>query len=647
MRQQLAVLVPNRGDFIRAVSVAKPGPRGWLLLALLLLVVLVCYAPTLGAPFVWDDSRLVLDSPEIRSLDLGHAFSKPFWFGAPGEAGSSAFFRPLTSLSFGVDYRLHGDNPAGYHLSNLVFHLLGTSALFVLLRRRGLGALVAVALAAWWALLPRLTEGVAWISGRGDVLAGLFALGALLAFRPNDAVRLVLAGFLALCSVFSKESGIATFAALGGLYWAAGRDGSSRVSRNTAALALGLPLALYVALRLNAGASAGDALPLPKSQRVYAALEALGRYTSMLVDAFRPRTFMGRLGQPDWWFVALGAATLLLLVGLLPRLRRAAPETLPYVALLLLPLALVVHVIPLPVTVVASDRYLYLPTLGLVLSVAKTFDAGVVAKPWLLALPLALAVMGATEVVSRVGDYTDEAAFWMAAARGAPREATPIVELGTQAYEAGCYAEAARLYERALLLHDRSSPRGLENAALIASMTGDRTRAAQLGERLLRRFPRVASLELRRAGLALAALEFDTARAHANRALALRPHFRQASGFLRMLDEVQRVWLDVESGAAPAEARLGVEMRALRYPEAVSTLQQLLVQPTTDERVSREGVLFVLRVGRIEDASAVLALYRQHYPAVDATPFVNALQDRVAAAANLRRRLRDLPAAAD
>ena len=628
------------------MSGAGPGPRGWLLLATLLAVLLVVYAPTLGAPFVWDDSRLVLDSPEIRSLDLGHAFLKPFWFGAPGEAGSSAFFRPLTSLSFGVDYRLHGDNPAGYHLSNLVFHLLSTSALFALLRRRGLGAEAAVALAAWWALLPRLTEGVAWISGRGDTLAGLFALGALVAFRSDNATRLVLAGLLALCSVLSKESGMATFAALGGLYWAAGRDASSRVSRSTAALALGLPLALYAALRLNAGASAGEALPLPKSLRAYATLEAVGRYASMFADAFRPRTFMGRLGRPDWWFVAFGAVALLLLMACLPRLRRAAPETLAYAALLWLPLALVVHVVPLPVTVVASDRYLYLPTLGLVLSVAMSFGAQLASKRWLLALPLTLAVAGAVSVVARVGDYTDEAAFWIAAARGAPREATPVVELGTQAYNAGCYAEASRLYERALLLQDWSSPRGLENAALIASMSGDRVRAAQLGELLLLRFPRVASLELRRARLALAALEFDTARAHARRALSLAPRFKEAWSFLRMLDDVQRVWLQTESGAAPAEARLGVDMRALRYPEAVRTLQGLLAQPATDERVSREGLLFVLRMGRVEDAAALLPLYRVHYPAVDMTPFVNALKARAETAANLRRQLRELPTAA-
>jgi tetratricopeptide (TPR) repeat protein len=625
---------------------ARREPRGWLLLTLLLLAVAGVYAPTLGAPFVWDDLRLV-SSPELRRLDLTRAFREPFWFGAPGEAGSSAFFRPLTSLSFGVDYRLHAENAAGYHLSNLAFHLLGTGVLFALLRRRGLSAIVAGALSIWWALLPRLTEGVAWISGRGDVLAGLFALGALWAFRAERAPRLVLAGVLALSSALSKESGLATFAALAVLYGTAPRASAARSARVIGWLALALPLALYAGLRFNAGASAGDALPLRTSLRAYAVLEAVGRYALMVFEPFSSRTFMGRLGQPSWSFVGLGLVVVLAAMTALPRVRRARPDTLAYAALALVPLALVVHVVPLPVTVVASDRYLYLPTLGLVLSVAVVVQRWLAQKRWLLVVPLSLALLGATRTATRVTDYTDETAFWLAAAEGAPREATPLVELGTQAYSAGCYPEATRLYGRALGLNDFASPRGLENAALLASLSGDRARAAQLGDILLRRFPGVASLQLRRAQLALAALDFDSARTHARRASELSPQFTQAKGFLRMLEDVQRVWSLTEAHEAPIEARLGVEMRALRYPEVVATMRELLERPDSDERVVREGLGFVLRVGRVEDARALLRRYRERRPSADLSALVAALQAREQAAANVRHRLRDLPAATD
>src|SRR5437667_5293491 len=93
--QQLAGLVRVRGEFALAVTNAESSePRGWLLLALLLVVLAAVYAPTLGAPLVWDDTRLILESAPIRSLELRHAFLEPFWPGTPGEPGTIAFFRP-------------------------------------------------------------------------------------------------------------------------------------------------------------------------------------------------------------------------------------------------------------------------------------------------------------------------------------------------------------------------------------------------------------------------------------------------------------------------------------------------------------------------------------------------------------------------
>jgi protein O-mannosyl-transferase len=617
-------------------------PRGWLVLSLLLVVLAAAYAPTLGAPLVWDDARLILESPAIRSLDLRHAFLEPFWFGAPGEAGSAAFFRPITSLSLGLDHHIHGDNPAGYHLSNVVFHLLSVSALFRLLGRRGLPVRATFVLTLCWAFLPRLTEGVAWISGRGDVLAGMFSLFALLAYRAGSLPRLALAGFFALCAVLSKESGLAAFAALGVLELAARRAEPKRASGASGWLCLGLPVVLYGLLRLNAGASAGDGLPLPLGLRACAVLEAVGRYAGMLVDPFQPRTFMGRIGKPAWPFVIFGALVLVGGAWLLRRLFRASTETWAFAALGLLPLLLVVHLLRLPVTVVVSDRYLYLPTLGLALALAPSLARAFELRRWLMAVTLGLGVACAARTVSRVGDYEEVATFWMAAARGAPREAMPLVELGSAAYRAGCFPEAADFYERALGLHDWATPRAVENAALLSSVTGKHEQAARLGDLMLQRFPGVAALELRRATIALAALDFESAREHGVRAAELDHDFKQARGFLNMLSDVRAVWQRVESGELPLEARLGVEMRALRYPEVVATLRRLLEEPAVSEATLRSGLDFVLRVGTPEDARELFGRYFAHHTPRDGAALAEAVKQRVDTAVSLRRRLREL-----
>ena len=83
----------------------------------------------------------------------------------------------------------------------------------------------------------------------------------------------------------------------------------------------------------------------------------------------------------------------------------------------------------------------------------------------------------------------------------------------------------------------------------------------------------------------------------------------------------------------------------MRYPEAVATLGELLRRPGTDDRVLREGLGFVLRVGRVEDAEALLRRYHERASAADKSLLVDALKKRQDAAANVRRRLRELPAA--
>lgn len=617
-------------------------PRASLLLALLVALVGVVYAPTLTAPLVWDDSRLILESPAIEQLDLRHAFLTPFWFGAPGEAGSSAFFRPITSLSLGLDYRIHAQNPAGYHLSNVVFHLIGVGALFALLRRRGASARIAFLLGLGWALLPRLTEGVAWISGRGDVLGGMFSLLALLCYRQGSPRRVVLAAVLALAALFSKESGLGVWVALSMFELGALRASPRRAKAWLGLGTLGAVLLIYGGLRINAGATAGEGLHFSLAARALACIEALGRYAFMLVDPLQPRTLMGRIGKAAWGYVAVGGVVVVGLGVLARRLSRVGFETRAYLVLGLLPLALVIHLIRLPVTVVASDRYLYVPTLGLLLAAAPAFERWARLQRWVVPAWLVLLLLCGVRTALRVADYTEVARFWAAAARGAPHEAMPLVELGSAAYRAGLFSEARALYAEALTRNDWSSPRALENAALLATTTGERERAARLGDEMLRRFPGVASLELRRATIALSSLDFELARRHGVRAVELDPSFGQARGFLRMLSEVRDVWQRVEAGELPLAARLGVEMRALRYPELVVTLTQLLDTADADDGTLRRGLDFVLRVGSAEDAERLFARYFTRHAPADREQLADVARRRIETARSLRGRLREL-----
>ena len=77
-------------------------------------------------------------------------------------------------LSFMFDYQLHGLNAGGYHLTNLILHILSALLLFWLFNRMTGAIWQSAFVAALFALHPLHVESVAWISERKDVLSAFF-----------------------------------------------------------------------------------------------------------------------------------------------------------------------------------------------------------------------------------------------------------------------------------------------------------------------------------------------------------------------------------------------------------------------------------------------------------------------------------------
>lgn len=620
--------------------------RAWPPLLLGLLLVACIYAPTLGAPLVWDDLVLITDSTTIHSLSVPEAFLKPFWLNSAGSVGTAAYYRPLTKLSFALDYALHGENPAGYHLTNVVLHLVAAGLLFALLRRRraplGLAWLVMVL----WALLPRLTEGAAWVSGRTDVLAAVFVLAALLVHRPGQPRRLALAALFGWFALFSKEAGIGVFLALAllelhGRTASGARRWDASFWRSLAVLAL--PLALYAGLRLVAGARAtGNAGDLPLALHAQTVCEAVGRYAYMLVNPFQPRSFLGQLGRPELSFVALGAALLLALLVLLPRARRLTPETLALLVVALVPVLLVLHVVPLPISYVAADRYLYLPSAALLLAAAPTLAGLAASSRWPALAVLALTLACGARTVLRVADYTSAGRFWVAAIEGAPQDPGARVGLGGVLYRAGLVREAFGVFQRALPLPGNTLP-ALDNAALNASLLGKRELAARLGDRLIQQAPSEASYRLRRAAIAFNALDLDLALRHAMRAIELDPGMPEPRALVAHLYRAHQLLPSLTAGTAPLASVMQLDMVAFRFPELMASLRRELETQTIDDATLSTTVGFMLARGEPVDAQDLLKRYLAHHRPDNAETLSAVVSSRLEQAAELRSQLAQLP----
>src|SRR5438876_5829497 len=160
----------------------------WLVPALIALVTFAAFLPTLQNQFVnWDDDENFLDNPHYRGL----GWTQLRWMWTTFHLGH---YIPLTWMTFGLDYRLWGMNPFGYHLTSLLLHAANAVVFFFVVRRiltlalpgpaeRGHALAVSAGFAALvFAIHPLRVESVAWATERRDVLSGLFYLSAILVY---------------------------------------------------------------------------------------------------------------------------------------------------------------------------------------------------------------------------------------------------------------------------------------------------------------------------------------------------------------------------------------------------------------------------------------------------------------------------------
>ncbi|MFO0982054.1 MAG: hypothetical protein U1E76_09995 [Planctomycetota bacterium] len=151
----------------------------WLLV--ILAVTAGAYLPAVRGELVYDDYRFVRDNPAIRELGNPLRF-----FTDPGTLCASEdrdIYRPLRTLSFAIDHALAGEATTFAHVENLLWHLATVAALYLLLGAgRWFDEGSRLLVTALYAVHPALTEAVAWISSRGDVMAGCFSLLACLVY---------------------------------------------------------------------------------------------------------------------------------------------------------------------------------------------------------------------------------------------------------------------------------------------------------------------------------------------------------------------------------------------------------------------------------------------------------------------------------
>jgi protein O-mannosyl-transferase len=584
----------------------------------LLLAVVVMYGRTLDAPFIWDDRHLILEAPPVAQDEpILRRFREPFWI-EDGSGDARAYYRPLTVLSFALDHSLHGENAAGYHLTNSVLHTLNALLLMALLLRGRADVRVALLLSAAWALHPRLTEAAGWVSGRTDVLATTFCFLALLVHRNRSLGRTFASAGLLFLGLACKEVALAGLAALMAkeLGWRA--PGSRERGQWKRGLVFMLPLLgallVYGGLRLSALAGTKPVLiPLSLGERLGAAAEALGRYAFDSAIPWLARAQQGQLRHPDYRFVAV-ALVVLVAAGTVAWRRHApgrgsapagAESDLPHRAewsvLAIVSLSLVIHLVPISIAVVAADRFLYLPLAAVALGLARPLTHAVQRRPLFLVPLLGFTLTLGAATWLRLDEWRNELAFWRATYETTPRtNSLPGNELGNVYYRAGLFEHALRVY-RVAAETVADDPYVLGNTASALSQLGRYPEARALFERLCAERTGVTGYCLKAALVEASELRFDRARQLLSEAKKRAPNGQATTPIEHSIQKLEAGAHDPALNSTDAltrvEARFRVSLLSGRRPDTLQAAEGLLQQPRATGPLRREAAEYYIRFG--------------------------------------------------
>jgi len=153
----------------------EPERATWAGAALLMLVTVLVYLPSMRAGFIWDDDTMLTQNPAVKSADGLYSIWLTSWSGD---------YVPLTTSSFWLEWHLWQANPAGHHLINILLHAANAALLWrVLARLRVTGAWLAALL---FAIHPVCAASVTWIAERKNTLSMLLYLSSLLWFLRDD-----------------------------------------------------------------------------------------------------------------------------------------------------------------------------------------------------------------------------------------------------------------------------------------------------------------------------------------------------------------------------------------------------------------------------------------------------------------------------
>lgn len=416
-------LAQKQGDK-KKLKGGRPRYHQWGIVGAILFVTLFTYLPSLKNDWTnWDDPTYVTENPALIGHNWSSLLCEPF----------SLNYHPVTMISLGIDHAVWGADAFGYHLTNLLWHLLATALVFFLVRRLAPARtwFTAIFAALLFGIHPLHVESVAWISERKDVLYVSFFLAGLLSYlqylKKLDNKWLGITFICFVLSVLSKAMAVVFPVILLLIDWyRADRPLRGRVLLEKIPFLLVSLLFGLMAVRIQSQGAIADMETFGLYQRLSFAAYGFVFYLIKAVVPFQMATFYPYPDQAEaasMFYYAMPVVALALLI--LPFLWWKKDRSGVFGMLFyLITVALVLQFLSVGRAIMA-DRYTYLPYVGIFFALGYYLDKWAVGKLrisiW--AASAAFALVMATICYKQISVWKNSETLWTQVIRHFPDRA--------------------------------------------------------------------------------------------------------------------------------------------------------------------------------------------------------------------------------
>ncbi len=426
----------------------------------ILLAGVTAYLPTLHNSFVnLDDNIMVTENPVVKTLNLRNIktiLTEPH----------AGLYHPVVLLSYAVEYHFAGLDPAVFHATNLFLHVTSCLLVFWLIYLLCGSKSTAFVSGLLFAVHPLHVESVAWISERKDMLYAVFFLSAMISYL-YFRIKLSRTGYLLallffVLSLLSKPMAITLPAVLLLLDYLKenrlnSRDWENKIPFLFLAIVFGCVAlgAHYPETALSAGKGTMFSLVPHSLNAAFNIIFYIKKFflPTSLACAYPYSTKLYTV-IPGYYYsaVPLAAAFIALAVSISKRSKTIAFGILFF----LVTVAPVLQLVPVGIEL-PGDRYMYLPSIGLIYIVAvgliklyKGDNTVLRGVSVLLIAGISISLAGATIRQTKV--WHDSLSLWDSAIARYPSVYFSYLNRADAWQEKGNYALAFADYETCLRL---------------------------------------------------------------------------------------------------------------------------------------------------------------------------------------------------